>query len=183
MPITINTNVASLKTQSRLGEATSALQKSYERLSSGLRINSAADDAAGLSISASLDTDTKVYAQGVRNLNDGISLLNIAEGAVDSLTNIVTRIEELAEQAGNGTLSYKQRTALDSEAQALRKEYLRIAQTTEFNGKKLFDGTTGNIILQAGYGTNGTLTAAIGGKMGTGSFQTSVSIGSSIRSI
>ena len=82
MPITINTNVASLKTQRRLADGTSALSESFQRLSSGLRINRASDDASGLAIASGLNTDTRVFTQGVRNLNDGVSLLNIAEGAV-----------------------------------------------------------------------------------------------------
>ena len=102
--ITINTNIASLTTQRNLGNTTNALSRSFERLSSGLRINRAGDDAAGLAIADSLRSDKTVYSQGIRNLNDGLSLLNVADASLNELTNITLRIQELAEQASNGTL-------------------------------------------------------------------------------
>ena len=117
--ITRGSSIASLMVERRLAESTAGLKTSFERLSSGLRINRASDDAAGLSISASLKADTRVYSQGVRNVNDGISLLGIADNALESLSNILTREQELAAQAANGTLRGKQRLALDAEAQAL----------------------------------------------------------------
>jgi flagellin len=168
--ITINSNIAALNAQRRLGQSTRSLQDSFTRLSSGLRINKASDDAAGLSIAESLKTDRRVFNQGVRNLNDGISLLSIADGAVAELTNVVTRLAELAEQAANGSLSNTQRGALDEEAQALKDEYLRVAQTTEFNGQKLFDGKFGDLRLQAGFGENGGIVSGLGGAIGTGEF-------------
>lgn len=183
MPLTIGTNIASLSAQRRLAEGTAKLAKTFERLSSGMRINTAADDAAGLSITESLRADQRVFRQGVRNFNDGISLLNIADSAIESLSGIVTRLKELAEQSANGTYSYNQRKALDKEAQALSKEYTRIALTTSFNGVKLLDGGLGGgLRLQGGYGTNGGISAGVGGAIGTGTFTTSTSISTGIAS-
>ena len=173
--ITINSNIASLQTQRRLGQSSSELHRVFERLSSGQRINRASDDAAGLAISDSLRADRRVMAQGIRNLNDGVSLLNIGEGALSELTNIVTRVRELAEQAANGTLGTRQRQSLDKEAQQLSKEYTRIAQTVEFNGIKIFDGSISSLQLQSGYGSSGGVIASIGGEKGTGSFATTTS--------
>src|SRR5580693_958213 len=124
--LTINTNVASLNAQRRLAESTASLQQSFERLSSGLRINTASDDAAGLAIASSLNVDSRVYSQGVRNTNDALSFYSIAEGALNSLVDITTRLKELAQQSSNGVLSFTQRKSLDAEAQALGKEYQRI---------------------------------------------------------
>jgi len=119
MTIRIGSNIASLTAQRRLGEADSALSKTFERLSSGQRINRASDDAAGLAIADDLKAKGRIYTQGIRNGNDGISLLNIADSAIDALTGVVTRIRELSEQSANGTYSNQQRAALDAEAQAL----------------------------------------------------------------
>lgn len=166
--ITINSNIAALNAQRRLGQSSSNLAESFTRLSSGLRINRAADDSAGLAISESLKTDQRVFNQGVRNISDGTSLLSIADGAVESLTNITIRLTELAEQAANGALSNTQRSALNEEAQALREEFFRISQTTKFNGRSLFDGNFGDLLLQAGFGAEGGIEASLGGAIGTG---------------
>ncbi len=173
--ITINSNIASLNAQRRLGTSSRSLQDSFTRLSSGLRINKASDDAAGLAIAESLDVDTSIYNQGVRNLNDGISLLSIGDAALNELSSITIRLTELAEQSANGALSNTQRKALDAEAQALRDEYFRISQTTEFNGVKLFDGQFGTLRLQAGYGTDGGIVSGLGGAIGDGTFQAATS--------
>jgi len=149
--LTINTNLASLGTQRRLAQSTAALQQSFQRLSSGLRINKGSDDAAGLSIASSLEVDSRIYTQGVRNANDAVSLYAIAEGAVQSLVTITTRLKELAQQSSNGVLTFTQRKSLDAEAQALGKEYLRITRTTQFNGLELFQNSTGPLVVQAGY--------------------------------
>ena len=172
MPITLGSNIASLMAQRQLGKTADGLSKTYERLASGMRINRASDDAAGLAIAQSLEASRRVFAQGVRNLNDGISALTIAEGATRELTGIVTRISELATQAANGTLGVKQREALDNEAQALSEEYFRISRTTEFNGQKLFDGSIQQLSLQAGAGANSSITSTLGGVMGNGSVST-----------
>jgi flagellin len=108
MTVRLNTNLASLNAQRRLGEVTSSLGKTYERLSSGLRINRASDDAAGLAVASGLNVDSRVFSQGLRNINDGISALQIADGALEELSNVVTRIIELSEQASNGVISATQ---------------------------------------------------------------------------
>jgi len=173
--ITINSNVASLATQRRLGESTDRLRESFSRLSSGLRINRARDDAAGLSISESLRADAIVFNQGVRNLNDGISMLNIAEGALGELSSILIRQRELSEQAANGTLSRPQRLALQEEANALVDEYNRIVSSTSFNDISLFDPLSSSVRLQAGYGAEGALSFLLGASssrsVGDGTFE------------
>ena len=168
--ITINSNIAALNAQRRLGQSTRSLQDSFTRLSSGLRINKASDDAAGLAIAESLAVDRRVFNQGVRNLNDGVSLLSIADGALSELTNVTVRLTELAEQSSNGSLSNKQRAALDEEAQALKDEFNRIARTTEFNGQSIFDGDFGELRLQAGFGEDGGIVSNLGGAVGAGVF-------------
>jgi flagellin len=126
------------------------LQQAYERLSSGLRINRAKDDAAGLAIAESLKADARVAAVGIRNANDGISIIAITDGAVSQITNILNRLSELAQTSANGTYSNGQRSALQLEFSALMSEVERIAVTTEFNGVKLLkDG--GNIVFQVGF--------------------------------
>ncbi len=161
-PLTINTNIASLYAQRRLGQHTSALQTSFERLSSGLRINKASDDVAGLAVSSLLDIDRRVSNQGIRNINDGISYLNVAEGAIDELTGIIIRVQELAEQAANGTLGGSERDAIQQEVTSLQSEYNRIVDSTSFNGNQLLTGLTTKTVLQGGYGVNGQLTTQIG---------------------
>ncbi len=155
--LTINTNLASLNAQRRLGQSTASLQKSFERLSSGLRINRPGDDAAGLAVSESLRTDVRVFSVAARNVNDGISMISIAGGALDQLHIVANRITELAEQASNGVLTKTQRRALHQEAQNLRSEYNRIVTTTSFNGKKLLETTESYTGIQAGYGDQNTL--------------------------
>lgn len=136
----------------QLGLVSRSLGQTYQRLSSGLRINHASDDAAGLAIADSLRADARVYGQAIRNLNDGISISNIQLGALDELKNILTRQSELAEQAANGVYSSTQRKALDQEALQLTKEYNRIVKTTKFNNLSLFDPTSNQITLAGGYG-------------------------------
>lgn len=154
MPITLGRNIAALGVQRKLAETSNQLGKVYERLASGLRINSASDDAAGLALGTSLSTDSKILGTALRNVSDGISVLAIAESAAQSLSRIIDRSLELAEQAANGAYSSTQRQALDTEAQALVAEYSRIVQTTTFNGSKLLDGSKGSFTLQAGTGAN-----------------------------
>ncbi|MCB0329644.1 MAG: VCBS repeat-containing protein, partial [Bdellovibrionales bacterium] len=117
------------------------------------------------------------FSQGVRNFNDGISLLNIADSTLSELSDIVIRIQELAEQAGNGTLSNTQRSSLDQEAQALRDEYLRIAQNTSFNDLGVFDGSIQGLRLQGGYGVDGSIYSSLGGNLATGEFGTGFGTG------
>lgn len=133
-----------------LSRATEELTSSNERLASGLRINRASDDAAGLAIASSLNATSRIYAQSLRNLNDGISAISIAAGAMSELSGLITRLQELAAQSANGVFSATQRRGLDSEAQALREEFNRVARTTSFNGISLLDPATGSLRLQAG---------------------------------
>ena len=149
MSITIGTNITSLQSQRRLGLASSQLSKTFERLSSGQRINKASDDAAGLAIADKLRADQRVATVAIRNANDGISTIAIADSALSEIGNVLTRLAELAQQSANGTFSQSQREALGNEFLALGSEIQRIAQTTEFNGVKLLSGTSG-ITLQVG---------------------------------
>lgn len=158
----INSNIAALIAQRRLNEATNSLQRSYERLSSGLRINHASDDSAGQAIASSLSASSRVFTQGVRNTNDGISLLNVAEGATQQLSDILVRMKELAEGAANGTLSLTQRRSSDTEAHQLQQEFNRIVLSTKFNGRGLLDGTLGALGIQGGFGARGALTFNVG---------------------
>jgi len=166
--ITIGSNISSLKAQRRVGESSDALSKVFERLSSGMRINKASDDAAGLSIADTLSVQSRVFGRGVQNLNDGISALAIADSAIGDLVQLTTRIIKLANQAANGTYSNAQRRSLDTEAQSLSKEFQRIAQSTQFNGIPVFDGTLQGLRLQAGFGVNGGVASSLGGRLGTG---------------
>lgn len=178
MPITIGSNIAALATQRRLGDADGRLHTVFERLSSGLRINRPSDDAAGLAISESLRADSRVYSQGIRNINDGLSTLAIADGALAELSTILTRQAELAEQAANGVYSFSQRSALHKEAEALTDEFNRIVESTEFNGRKLFESVGEELRIQAGYGLSGSIGFGIGSDLartvGDGTFQTGV---------
>lgn len=172
--ITINSNISSLQTQRRLDHSSTELTKVFQRLSSGQRINRASDDAAGLAVSDSLRTDSLVYTQGIRNLNDGVSMLTIGEGALEELSSIVIRLKELAEQAANGTFGYQQRQSLDKEAQQLSTEYTRIAQSVEFNGSRFFNGSISSLTFQSGYGAAGGIAASVGGVKAAGTFAANI---------
>ncbi|MCB0325095.1 MAG: VCBS repeat-containing protein [Bdellovibrionales bacterium] len=150
MPITISSNISALRAQRDLAKSSKALYSVFDRLSSGQRINRASDDAAGLSIAESLRSDVRILNQGLRNANDGLSAIRIADGALAELTLIVTRITELAEQSANGVNSTAQRAALDQEAQKLADEFARIADTTSFNNIRLLDGSVAEIQVQVG---------------------------------
>jgi flagellin len=150
MGITINTNVASLNAQRNLSSSQADLNTSMERLSSGLRINSAKDDAAGLAISDRMTSQITGLTQAARNANDGISLAQTAEGALQESTNILQRIRELAVQSANDTNSESDRKSLQDEMTQLVEELDRIAVTTEFNGKSVIDGTMTDAVFQVG---------------------------------
>ena len=139
MPQIINTNIASLNAQRNLNTSQQDSNVALQRLSSGLRINSAKDDAAGLAISERFTSQIKGLNQAIRNANDGISLAQTAEGALGESGNILQRIRELAVQSANATNSASDRKALQSEVNQLKGELERIATTTEFNGLKLLD--------------------------------------------
>ncbi|MCP5067367.1 MAG: flagellin FliC [bacterium] len=150
MGLRVNTNIASLNAQRNLSNTTNNLQRSLERLSSGLRITRASDDAAGLAISERFRAEVRSLQQAQRNANDGISLLQTAEGALNESSGILTRLRELAIQSANGTLGTAERTTLDNEFNDLVSEIGRIAQVTEFNGTSLLDGTAASITFQVG---------------------------------
>ena len=160
MAATINTNVASLTAQRNLGMSQASLNTSIQRLSSGLRINSAKDDAAGLAISERFTSQIRGLNQAARNANDGISLAQVAEGAMSSAGNILQRVRELAVQSANASNSASDRQALQAEVGQLVSELDRISQTTEFNGAKLLDGTFGTSQFQVGANANQTIVAA-----------------------
>ncbi len=166
MSVTINTNIAALNAQRRLGQTTKDLTKTFEKLSSGLRIVRASDDAAGLAIADSLKADQRIASVAIRNANDGISLISITDGALSEMSNVLTRMAELAEQSANGTLSSTQRSALSSEFVALASEIERIAVTTEFNGLSLLSGG-GEVALQIGFDSNSTSQISFSGVDGT----------------
>ncbi len=153
MALVINTNIMSLNAQRNLAKSNASLSKSVQRLSSGLRINSAADDAAGLAISEKVSAQVRSIQVAIRNAQDGISLAQVAEGGLTEIGNILTRMRELAEEAANGTLGSSERSALDNEYQQLKSEIDRIASVTEFNGIKLLDGSqsTTGVTLQVGF--------------------------------
>ncbi len=159
MPQMINTNVMSLNSQRNLNKSQSSLSTSLQRLSSGLRINSAKDDAAGLAISERFSSQVRGLTVASRNANDGISLSQVAEGALTEAGNILQRVRELAVQSANATNSASDRAALQLEVGELTSELNRLAKTTEFNGQKLLDGTFGTALFQVGANANETIVA------------------------
>lgn len=163
MPQIINTNIESLNSQRNLNTSQTQLATSLQRLSSGLRINSAKDDAAGLAISDRFTTQIRGLNQAVRNANDGISLAQTAEGALGETANNLQRIRELAIQSANSTNSASDRAALNAEAQQLLAEIGRIAQTTQFNGQNVLDGTFSSAQFQVGANANQTISFGIAG--------------------
>ena len=162
MAAIINTNVASLNAQRNLNTSQTSLATSLQRLSSGLRINSAKDDAAGLAIAERFTSQINGLNQARRNANDGISLSQTAEGALQSAGDTLQRIRELAVQSANASNSASDRQALQQEVAALSSELDRIAQSTEFNGQKLLDGSFGTAVFQVGANANQTIQASTG---------------------
>lgn len=162
MGLSINTNVMSLNAQRNLGKSQSALGKSMQRLSSGLRINSAKDDAAGLAISDRMTSQIRGLNQAARNANDGISLAQTAEGAMQESTNILQRMRELSVQSANASNSVADRDALQAEVNQLQSEMDRISNTTTFNGLNILDGTFTNSSFQVGANANETIDVSIG---------------------
>ncbi|MCP4572070.1 MAG: flagellin FliC [bacterium] len=150
MGIRINTNVSSVNTQRHLYNTTARFQKSMEKLSSGLRINRAGDDAAGLAISEGLKADIRALDQAGRNAADGISMVQVGEGALDEVSGLLIRMKELSEQSMTGTLSNSERAYLDAEYTALTSEIDRISDSAEFNGVALLDGSGGTVNIQVG---------------------------------
>lgn len=163
MPLVVNSNISSLNAQRQMLKTGAELDQASERLASGKRINSAADDAAGLAISNRQTSTIRGLDQAIRNANDGISMIQTAEGALDETTNILQRMRELAIQSSNGIYSDTDRATLNAEVQQLKAEIDRIADTTAFNGQNILDGSLGNVSLQVGAEANETIGVSIGG--------------------
>ncbi|MBN2804313.1 MAG: flagellin FliC [Deltaproteobacteria bacterium] len=165
MGLVINTNIASINAQRNLGRTTSEMNTSLARLSSGMRITAAKDDAAGLAISEKLRAQIRGLGQAERNANDGISLVQTAEGALNEIGNILIRMRELSVQAATGTLGPEERGYLDNELDQIRSEIDRIASVTDFNGTQLLDGSaSAGVVLQVGINNdaNDRITVALG---------------------
>ncbi|MEZ5966911.1 MAG: flagellin [Planctomycetota bacterium] len=168
MGLRVNTNVASINAQRNLATATGRLEGNFRRLATGLRISTASDDAAGLAISERLRAQVRSLEQAKRNANDGISMVQTAEGALNEVSSILTRLRELSVQAANGTVSGQDRNTLNEEFRSLVDEIDRIGKSTEFNGIKLLDASSTTVSFQIGFGTssgidslNLTLSAAL----------------------
>jgi len=161
MAAVINTNVMSLNAQRNLNKSQMSLQTSIQRLSSGLRINSAKDDAAGLAISERMSSQVRGMNQAIRNANDGISLSQTAEGAMAETTNILQRMRELSVQSANASNNSSDRDALQQEVSQLQSEINRIASNTEFNGQRILDGSFANASFQVGANANQTISFGI----------------------
>ena len=153
MALTVNTNTTSLNVQKNLNRASDALSTSMQRLSSGLKINSAKDDAAGLQISTRMQSQIRGGNQAIQNANDGISVAQTAEGALQATTDILQRMRELAVKARNGTNGTADQTATNSEFAQMSDEITRISASTNLNGKNLLDGSAGTVTLQVGANT------------------------------
>lgn len=150
MGFRINTNVASLQAQTSLSKVNRESQESFSKLSSGQRITKASDDAAGLAISEKLKAEIRSTQQATRNANDGVSMIQVAEGGLNETSNILTRLRELAMQSASDTIGDAERAMTNLEYQQLKSEMDRIAKVTEFNGKKLLDGTADKYEFQVG---------------------------------
>lgn len=175
MALVINSNVSSINAQRNLSRTSLTLEKSLQRLSSGLRINSAKDDAAGLAISDRFTSAIRGLNQAARNANDGISLAQTAEGALSESTNLLQRVRELAIQSANDTNSAQDRLSIQDEVEQVKSELNRIANTTEFNGRKLLDGSASNMSFQVGIRASQTISFSITGAAATDLGNNSVS--------
>ncbi|HNW12870.1 MAG TPA: flagellin, partial [Candidatus Rifleibacterium sp.] len=173
MSLRINQNVLSIKTYSNLTQTNSRLEKSIQKLSSGMRINSAADDAAGLAISEKMRRQVRGLNRAVLNAQDGISMIQTAEGALNESQSIVQRMRELAIQASNDTLTGNDRLEIQKEVNQLRSEIDRISQNTEFNTKKLLNGSQSALISSSSKFVDGIVT---GNASGGGDYNVSIAL-------
>ena len=181
MGLRVNTNVTSINAQRNLSTVTQRLSGNFRRLSTGLRISAASDDAAGLAISERLRAQVRSLDQAKRNANDGISLVQTAEGALNEVSSILTRLRELAIQSSNGSVSNTDKNTLDEEFQSLISEVNRIGRATEFNGVKLLDGSTSTVSFQVGFGTTSgidTLAVSLSPTLSTSLSMDALDIGS-----
>ncbi|MBM4374993.1 MAG: flagellin FliC [Deltaproteobacteria bacterium] len=181
MPVVITSNIASLRAQYALGQSQEQLQRTYTRLSSGFRINTASDDAAGLAVSENLRAQIRSYTVVERNTRNAVGMANTAESGLGQIGGIVVRMRELAVQAASGDLSSTDRGYLDTEFQLLKDEVDRLANTTQFNGTVLLGGTAQSIDFQVGIGTtsNDVIALGFGGVSASALGLSSVSIGGS----
>ena len=181
MGLRVNTNVTSINAQRNLSQVTGRLSTNFRRLSTGLRISSAADDAAGLAISERLRSQVRSLEQAKRNANDGISLVQTAEGALNEVSSILVRLRELAIQSSNGSVSDADKSTLNEEFGSLVAEVNRIGASTEFNGIKLLDGSSSSVSFQVGFGTTAgidTLAVSLSPSLSTSLSLDSLDIGS-----
>ncbi|MFO0419684.1 MAG: flagellin [Planctomycetota bacterium] len=181
MGLRVNTNSASINAQRNLSSVTEKLGGNFRRLSTGLRNSSASDDAAGLAISERLRSQVRSLDQAKRNANDGISLVQTAEGALNEVSSILTRLRELAIQSSNGSVSNQDKETLDQEFQSLVSEVNRIGRSTEFSGIKLLDGSASSVSFQVGLGTTSgidTLSVSLSPALSTTLSLSSLDIGS-----
>ncbi len=181
MGLRVNTNSTSINAQRNLATVTEKLSGNFRRLSTGLRISSASDDAAGLAISERLRSQIRSLDQAKRNANDGISLVQTAEGALNEVSSILTRLRELAVQSSNGSVSNQDKETLDEEFQSLVNEINRIGRSTEFSGIKLLDGTSSSVNFQVGFGTTSgidTISVSLSAALSTSLALNSLDIGS-----
>ena len=181
MGLRVNTNVTSINAQRNLANVTGRLGTNFRRLSTGLRISTAADDAAGLAISERLRSQVRSLEQSKRNANDGISLVQTAEGALNEVSSILTRLRELSIQASNGSVSDQDKSTLNEEFTSLVSEINRIGRSTEFNGIKLLDGSSSAVSFQVGFGTTSgidTLSVSLSAALSTSLALDSLDIGS-----
>ena len=181
MGLRVNTNVTSINAQRNLSQVTDRLGNNFRRLSTGLRISTAADDAAGLAISERLRSQVRSLEQAKRKANDGISFVQTAEGALNEVSSILVRLRELAVQSANGSVSNQDKETLDEEFQSLVREVDRIGRSTEFNGIKLLDGSSTSVDFQVGFGTTtgiDTMTVTLSASLSTSLSLSSLDIGS-----
>ncbi|GAB4136629.1 MAG: flagellin [Planctomycetota bacterium] len=181
MGLRVNTNVTSINAQRNLATVTERLSGNFRRLSTGLRISTAADDAAGLAISERLRSQVRSLEQAKRNANDGISMVQTAEGALNEVSSILTRLRELAVQSANGAVSNQDRNTLNEEFTSLINEINRIGRSTEFNGVKLLDGSSSAVSFQVGFGTTtgiDTLSVSLSPSLSTSLSLNTLDIGS-----
>jgi flagellin len=180
MSMTVRTNIAAMKATGQLSLTQKNLSKSLNRISSGLRINSAADDAAGLGVATALETSVLSTQQAMRNANDGISIIQTAESATNEVTDILQRMRELAVQSASETLADEERSYINDEFVELRSEVARIASVTEFNGVALADGNTTQIDVQVGINNDAAsrITISLGDLTTTGLNLLTVDLGS-----
>ena len=181
MGLRVNTNVTSINAQRNLSTVTDRLSGNFRRLSTGLRISTAADDAAGLAISERLRSQIRSIDQAKRNANDGISMVQTAEGALNEVSSIMVRLRELAVQSANGSVSGQDRNTLNQEFSSLVDEVNRIGRSTEFNGIKLLDGSSSSVSFQVGFGTTAnidTISVSLSAALSTSLALNSLDIGS-----